>query len=189
MNVLKTQLLTLVKFLSLANIEYVILGGLAVSVYGEPRFTADIDVNIFLEKKKLNGFLKKAKLYGFYPIPKNINKFVKETGVIPMKFSKGTVIGRCDFIIAENAIEKLSLKRAKIKKIDSTKVRFVSPEDLIIHKITAGRPRDIEDVRGILLRQQKKLDISYIQYWLKMLEASNKQLRLSELFKGLLAGR
>ncbi|MCX7699063.1 MAG: nucleotidyltransferase [Candidatus Goldbacteria bacterium] len=29
------------------------------------------------------------------------------------------------------------------------KVSFASPEDLIIHKIFAGRPRDIEDIKNI----------------------------------------
>jgi len=41
-----------------------------------------------------------------------------------------------------------------------------APEDVIVHKIIAGRPRDIEDVRGILLRMPD-MDIVYIRQWLK----------------------
>lgn len=38
-------------------------------------------------------------------------------------------------------------------------------EDLIIHKLVAGRPRDIEDVRSILLKNPG-YDRAYVQRWL-----------------------
>lgn len=185
MNSLELELHNLVEFLSELRIAYVILGGLAVSIYGEPRLTADIDVNIMLDKTELDGFLKKAKDYGFYPIPSDIKRFTKKTGVIPMKFSKGKVLGRCDFIIAENLIEYSGIKRGRLKKIGPIKARFISPEDLIIHKITSSRPRDIEDVEGILIRQRDKLDIRYINNWLKKIAIIAHKPELLTLFKGL----
>ena len=36
-------------------------------------------------------------------------------------------------------------------------------EDLILHKLFAGRPRDLEDVSGIVLRQRGKLDWDYVK--------------------------
>ncbi|MCG2758537.1 MAG: DUF6036 family nucleotidyltransferase, partial [Desulfobacteraceae bacterium] len=45
-------------------------------------------------------------------------------------------------------------------------VNFASPEDLIIHKIFAGRPRDIEDVRTVLLKNPE-IDVRYVRKWLK----------------------
>jgi hypothetical protein len=44
-------------------------------------------------------------------------------------------------------------------------VRFATAEDLIIHKLVAGRPRDLEDIRGILTHQ-KRLDERYLKRWL-----------------------
>jgi hypothetical protein len=38
-------------------------------------------------------------------------------------------------------------------------------EDLILHKLFAGRPRDLEDVSGIVLRQRGKLDWDYVKQW------------------------
>jgi hypothetical protein len=40
-------------------------------------------------------------------------------------------------------------------------VAFASPEDLIIHKIFAGRPRDLEDVKSVIIKN-KDIDIPYI---------------------------
>ena len=63
MNSLDLQLESLVKCLTPEKINYVILGGVALSIYGEPRFTADIDVNVILDKGKIGEFLKKAKKF------------------------------------------------------------------------------------------------------------------------------
>ena len=45
-------------------------------------------------------------------------------------------------------------------------MRLIEPEDLIIHKCVAGRPRDLEDVEGILIRQRLRLDLDRIRRWL-----------------------
>jgi hypothetical protein len=52
-------------------------------------------------------------------------------------------------------------------------IAFASPEDLIIHKIFAGRPRDFEDVRMILMKNPN-LDILYIRKWLKEFDQSSE---------------
>jgi len=43
-----------------------------------------------------------------------------------------------------------------------TNLRISGKEDLLIMKIFAGRPRDYEDVKGILARQRGKLDWALI---------------------------
>jgi hypothetical protein len=49
--------------------------------------------------------------------------------------------------------------------------RLAAPEDIIIHKVIAGRPRDLEDVRGILLKHPS-LDLGLIRYWLAEFDRS-----------------
>ena len=82
------QLGELIKFLKAADIEYAVLGGIALSLYSEPRMTEDIDLNIILEQKDVAVFVKKARAFGFRPMPANIDRFAKETGVLPMIFLK-----------------------------------------------------------------------------------------------------
>ncbi len=45
-------------------------------------------------------------------------------------------------------------------------VKFATLEDVIIHKIIAGRPRDLEDVKTILLKNPN-YNPKYIYKWLK----------------------
>lgn len=139
--------------MSAEKVKYAILGGMAVSLYGEPRYTGDVDVNILLEKTRILDFVSHAKRFGLSPLFGNIGKLAWETGVIPMRLRKGKVEGKIDLTIAENILEYNAIKRSCLKKLDGIKVRVVSPEDLILHKMASSRPRDREDLRGILIRQ------------------------------------
>lgn len=187
MNSIELQLKYLSKLLKTMNVDYAIIGGIAVSVYGEPRATFDIDVSIIFNIGDIDFFLKSAKKYGFTPLPSNIERFVKTTAVIPMRFSKDDIFGRCDFIIAQNSLEFSAIKRARFKELFSMKIKLITPEDLVLHKITSSRARDLEDLQGLLIRQFGKLDMEYINSWLKKVASVNKQPKLLKLFKKLLA--
>ena len=54
--------------------------------------------------------------------------------------------------------------RTEAVEVGGGVVRFASVEDLLVHKLVAGRPRDVEDVRGILLRQPGA-DLDYVRRW------------------------
>jgi len=180
------QIRSLVKCLSAQKIKYVIIGGIAVSIYGMPRLTLDIDVNIILDKEKINEFLQRAKKYGLYPAPPNSKKIAQTTGVIPLKFKKQKVFGQVDIIIAENLLEYSAIERGRIKKIGSIMVRVISPEDLVIHKIASLRARDREDLQGILMRQRQRLNLGYIRGCLKKIDKANRGSGLYKLFCRLL---
>ncbi len=89
-------------------------------------------------------------------------------------------------IIRNIKIRNDEIKRGKIKNLGSIRARFISPEDLIIHKITSPRAKDIEDLSGILIRQRGKLDLKYIRYWLEKIDKVNKRLHLCKEFERLL---
>ncbi len=44
-------------------------------------------------------------------------------------------------------------------------IPFATAEDLILHKLFAGRPRDIEDVHGVVLRKEAQIDWDYLSRW------------------------
>lgn len=70
-----------------------------------------------------------------------------------------------DLIFSFTPYELEAIRRAVAVIFDEVEVRFASAEDLIIHKLVAGRPRDIEDVSGVLARKPS-LDDAYILRWL-----------------------
>ena len=58
---------------------------------------------------------------------------------------------RVDFIFSLSEYERLSIEGRGRFEIDATSISYISVEDLIIHKLAASRPRDLEDILyGIL---------------------------------------
>lgn len=185
MNSLERQLKALVNLFFKLKIRYALLGGLAVSYYGEPRITMDTDIVILLPSQETDSFLRSVSALGFKPLSTKPISFIKQWGMIPLKYVKQYDVGLWDIIIAQSPLEEAAIKRARIKKINAMRVKLVSPEDLVIHKIISDRPRDIQDLEGILSRQKGNLDTKYISQWLKKVAQLEGKPDALELFRAL----
>ena len=150
-----------------ANIDYMVIGGQAVLLYGQPRHTQDIDITIGIEPSKLLLIMDLVGKLRFKILTQNPNEFVRKTMVLPVADNDtGT---RIDFIFSTSEYEKIAIQRAVLVDVDKAKVKYASVEDLIIHKIIAGRPRDLEDIKSVLLKNPG-YDRIYIESWLAKFE-------------------
>lgn len=140
----------LAKGLNDFGIPYMIIGGQAVMLYGEPRLTKDIDTTVGVGPEEVNTFIALCNSIGLRPLPDAPEKFVEKTFVLPAEDLESGF--RVDFIFSVSQYEREAITRARPVAIDDVKVYFASVEDLIIHKIVAGRARDLEDVRKIILK-------------------------------------
>jgi len=162
---------TIIKALGAAfdrsGIPYMLIGGQAVLLYGEPRFTKDIDVTLGVDVSGLERVLEVTSTLGLRVLVSDPTAFVRRTCVLPCQDDTCGV--RVDLVFSWSAYEAEALKRARTVQIDGAPVRYASPEDLLIHKVVAGRARDIEDARSILARMGD-LDIVYVRSWLRQFE-------------------
>ena len=152
--------------LDASAIPYMIIGGQAVLLYGEPRLTRDIDITLGIGPEKHAAVLALAGRLHLKLLAENAQDFVNKTLVLP--FLEETTGIRIDFIFSFSTYEQQAIKRARTVHFGPEKkipVRFAALEDIVIHKIIAGRPRDIEDVRSILLKNPVR-DSGYIVSWL-----------------------
>jgi predicted nucleotidyltransferase len=135
--------------LDAAGIPYMVIGGQAVLLYGEPRLTKDIDVTLGVSLDRLDDVLAMAKDAGLEPLV-DPGTFTRETMVLPCRDPDSDI--RLDLVLSHSRYEQEALARARTVETGGAAVRFASPEDLVVHKIVAGRPRDLEDVRSVLLK-------------------------------------
>lgn len=149
------------------KISYMVIGGQAVLLYGEPRLTKDIDITLGVDVDSLSAVENMTVTANLKPLVENASEFVNKTYVYPCEDNKSGI--RIDFIFSNSLYEKTAIKRARKIKIGRSFVKFASPEDIVIHKIIAGRPVDIKDVENISLKQPE-LDRTYILRWLKKFE-------------------
>jgi predicted nucleotidyltransferase len=163
----KTLLAEIARELDGRRIPYMIIGGQAVLVYGEPRMTRDIDVTLGVGTERLGEILEATRKHHWRVLSDDPMPFVQRTMVLPCIDEASGI--RLDFIFSFSPYERQAMDRIRRVDIDGTSVRFASPEDLIIHKIVAGRPRDLEDARIVLLKNPD-MDSAYIRHWLGQFE-------------------
>ena len=75
-------------------------------------------------------------------------------------------------IIFGFAIGRFSIALRQLSSLEGHPVRYAAVEDVIVHKLFAGRARDLEDIRGIL-RRRPALDEAYLQRWLSEFRATS----------------
>jgi len=156
-----------------------IIGGQAVLLYGEIRLTKDIDITLGTGIEGLNKIKDIISFLDFKVLVDDLEDFVKKTMVIPVIDEKSNI--RIDFILSFSPYERQAINRARIIKLGKSTVKFASLEDIVIHKIIAGRARDIEDVRSILIKNSS-YDREYIFMWLKEFDLSLEE-NFCEKFK------
>ncbi len=163
MHMYQTLLAKIARALDHSRVPYMVVGGQAVLLHGEPRLTRDIDVTVGVDASALGRVMDAARTVALTPCVDDVERFVRDTNVLPLS-DRPTGL-RVDLIFSFTEYEAEAIQRAIPVLLGETQVRFASAEDLIIHKLVAGRPRDIEDVRGILARNPS-LDEPYLTGWL-----------------------
>lgn len=163
------------------RIPYMVIGGQAVLLYGEPRLTKDIDITLGIGIDRLGDMKALADRLGLKYLMEDADAFARETMVLPVADPKSEI--RVDFIFSFSPYEMQAIDRARVVSLGRARVKFSSLEDVIIHKLIAGRPRDMEDVESILLKNPE-YDSAYLKKWLKEFDAALDKNHL-ELLQGI----
>lgn len=139
------------------NVEYLLLGGWAVGIYGAPRATADLDVYIAIDNDNLEKLLKALYEFGAPTVP--VENF-KEIGRV---FRMGRSPIRIEILNQASGIDfKTSYTRRKIIVIDGLAISIISEEDLLKNKAASGREKDIADLKNLegILKQKSDENLS-----------------------------
>jgi len=124
------------------SVEYLLLGGWAVGMYGHPRATADMDVLIAVDESNVERLLKALYEFGAPTVDKT---HFKDIGRV---FRMGRSPLRIDIINQASGIDiKDCYSRRKTVTIDGVAVSVISREDLIKNKKASGREKDIADAK------------------------------------------
>lgn len=145
------------------EVAFMLIGGQAVLIHGEPRLTLDIDVTLAAGPDHLPLILEAVEAMGGRPLPDRIEDFVRDTFVLPVADVETGV--RIDLIFSTTPFEAQAIERAIRVEVAGEAIPFATAEDLILHKLFAGRPRDTEDAEGIVRRKGEKLDWEYLGRW------------------------
>ncbi|MBI2378999.1 MAG: nucleotidyltransferase [Deltaproteobacteria bacterium] len=172
-------LASLAKVLRAHEIRWYLFGAQAAVLYGSPRMTMDVDVTIAVPPQGIQPLVDALLEAGFDSRAENLGAFLAKTRVLPL-FHRRTRMP-LDLVIARDALELAFLDRAQRVDIGRLKVPVITVEDLVIAKLFAPRPRDLEDVRAVLATQSATIDLRYVRTLLGQLDEEDRAELLSTL--------
>ncbi len=146
--------------------RFCFIGGVALQRWGEPRLTQDADLTLLTGFGAEESFADSL-LARFAGRRADTREFALRHRVLLIQTNTGVAV---DVAFGGVPFEERSVERASPWQwtTDHT-LMTCSAEDLIIHKVFAGRDRDWGDVQSVLIRQHIKLDLSLIRRELKPL--------------------
>ena len=162
--------------------RWYVFGAQAVIAYGVPRLSADVDVTLQLAPDDPERFVIDMRAAGF-ALRVDDPEFVQQTRVMP--FVHLATAMPLDVVLAGSGLEDSFLDRARPVDIGGTTVPLIHPEDLIIAKVLAGRPKDIDDARGLWRLHGHDLDDERIRATLRLLEEALSQSDLVVAFESI----
>lgn len=154
----ETALAELARVLTDGRVPYMVIGGLANIIWGEPRATIDIDVTVWALDPRIPEVVDMLGRH-FTVLVENPAAFIHETRVLPLESTNGV---RIDVIFGLLSFEQEAIARAAIVQVAGAPVRFCTAEDLILMKIVSDRERDLADARAIIRRRLQQLDREYL---------------------------
>lgn len=132
-----------------------VIGGLAVAARGRPRMTGDADLTIAMPRDGEEELIRRCLAAGFRALPEEPLEFVRTRRVLPLEADDGS---RVDAIVAGSPYEIEAIGRSTDVVVHGVILRVACAEDVVIHKLVAGRERDIDDARSVVRRNGASFD-------------------------------
>ncbi len=146
------------------SFPYLLYGGLAAGLWGEPRYTEDVDIVLFISERDALRFLRAAAQSGFAVDEGLALQQLQVSGWARLPLEEEKSPWHLDLTLGDSPFDRSALSRRKGVVLFDRKVWVASPEDLVIYKLVSARDRDMMDVRQIA-RRQKGLDVPYLRKW------------------------
>ena len=149
---LETDFTDFVKLCNKYEIEYLVIGGYAVSIHGYPRSTKDFDICVKISDGNATKMVQVIKDFGFGSLKLTKEDFLKrdfitQLGHEPVRID---ILNDLDGVAFEEAWEN---KRVFV--FEGCKINFIGYAELIKIKEKAGRPQDIADISKLKSRNKK----------------------------------
>ena len=152
------------RLLHKSNDRGVIIGGIAVGFLGRPRFTADVDAVFLLSTKNISQFVKLARAEDIFPRIPDAEDFARKNRVLLLRHNPTET--DVDISLGILPFEEEMVERGSTKTFAGLSIRLPTPEDLVIMKAIAHRPKDLDDIRTIA-DKYPDLDRKRIEEWVR----------------------
>ena len=155
------------------GVRWYLFGAQAAIFHGVARLTADVDVTVLPEPHSTGRLASVMEANGFRLRVTATDDFVARTRVLPFVHSATRL--PVDVVLAGPGIEEQFLDRAEFHVLEGVRVPIATVEDLVTMKILAGRPKDLDDAKGMLRARSEEIDLDHVRRMLQLLEEALSQ--------------
>jgi hypothetical protein len=159
------------------QLRYVVVGSMASILYGEPRFTNDIDVVAELRPEHVSGFCAEFPAPDYYLSQLAVETAVRQQRQFNLIHPASGL--KVDVIVADGsafAASELSRGVPIVLHDAQREIVFATPEDVILKKLEyyklGGSEKHLRDIAGIIRVSGDRLDRAYTEDWAKRLSVS-----------------
>jgi hypothetical protein len=139
-----------------------VIGGVAASLLGQPRLTADVDAMLLLSVDDLPRLMEAASQEGFELRLSDSEAFARRNRVLLLRHQTSGI--NVDISLGMLPFEAEAVERSTTYQAGTLVVRLPTPEDLIIFKAVAHRPKDLWDIQAVI-QSHPNLDRGRIKHW------------------------
>lgn len=183
---LAEALADLMRWITEEDIHGVVIGGVAASLLGRPRLTADIDAIVLGDEMGWEAVIESARRFGIAPRIDDPLEFAGRTRVLLLRHLPSSV--DVDVSLGALPFEREVVARASMIEAGDIQVRVPAIEDLVIMKALARRPRDWGDIEG-LIDARPEMDFDRIRHWLREFGSILEMPEIQDDFEQLLRRR
>lgn len=159
------------------ELPYLVTGGTATIFYGEPRFTADVDVVVDLPPPRIPELLQAFEGDEFYLDEESVRRAVARRGQFNIIHPASGL--KIDFMIPEGGpFDRSRFARARrVRPGEGYEATFASPEDVILMKLAyyreGGSEKHLRDIASVVKVSGAELDWAYLERWASELDLAN----------------
>lgn len=139
------------------KLPWLVIGGVAVIAHGVARYTADVDATVLAGRERLEPLFDTLARHEIRPRIAAALEFARERQVLLVRHDPSAV--SLDISLAWLPFEEEAIRRGENCDYSGVTLRIARPEDLIIYKIVAARPRDLDDAERLLLLHGRSVDV------------------------------
>ncbi len=170
------------------QIPMAVMGGIAVAVWEHIRATRDVDVLIHIEPADLDRVLDTLAHAGLHSTRQPPLLQLGPMQMIQLVYQPpGFFVDlKVDLLLASSDYQRLALaRRVPTQLPGNLNIHVLSCEDLILHKLIAGRLIDRADVAALLRANRETLDFAFLTTWIAKLALSSEWSQVwNEAFPG-----
>ncbi len=129
------------------RVAWYLFGAQALVLRGVPRATADVDVTVLMVDRPSSELVRALRAHGF-TVPLDSTAFVSATRVLPVIHAATQL--PVDVVLGGPGLEEHFAAHAERLRVGRLTIPVATPTHLVVMKVLAGRPKDLEDAAALL---------------------------------------